>query len=55
MTALPQFLAEDEIGQIIFDMADRVLAMDKVVSGTVAKYTFEMDGDQFEIVMRVKK
>ena len=47
------FMVAEELGLTIIDMADRVSKMEKVSPGTQAKYVFEMDGEHYEVVLRL--
>ena len=43
------FEAAEFLGEQIIEMAERVRLAHKVVPGTVAKYSFEMDGETYAV------
>ena len=47
------FEAAEFLGEQIIEMAERVRIAHKVVPGTVAKYSFEMDGEIYAVTLRV--
>lgn len=47
------FEAAEFLGGQIIEMAERVRVAHKVVPGTMAKYSFEMDGETYAVTLRV--
>jgi hypothetical protein len=49
------FAAEDHIAEKVIEMADRVNVMDLACPGTEAKWAFEMDDVEYEVIVKVVK
>lgn len=55
MGIMPEFLASEMLGERLIEVADRLVTADKVVPGTMANYSFSVDGTEFEVSVRVKR
>lgn len=47
------FGASLAVGQKVIEMAERLKLGEKFVKGAVAKWAFEMDGQRFEVELRL--